>query len=78
MLRFRCAAPVQVAAGAAIFGPERGAGAVVSASESPEGTELLAVTQLDEARGPLFADQERRLELVRLELPYSIPGLEGA
>jgi folate-binding protein YgfZ len=78
MLRFRCTAPIQAAPGAAIFGPQRPAGVVVSAGQAPEGTELLAVTQLDEAGGPMFADEARRLELIRLDLPYSIPELSTA
>jgi folate-binding protein YgfZ len=72
MLRFRSATHIQAAPGATIFGTEREAGLVVSATQVPEGTELLAVTQLD-AGARIFADEARQLELRRMELPYSIP-----
>jgi hypothetical protein len=50
---------------------------VISAA-TPEGAELLAVTQLDEAAGPLFMDPDRRRGLLRLNLPYSIPEPGGS
>lgn len=73
MLPFRCAIPIQAPPGDPIFGPEREIGRIVSLSGAPEGTELLAVTQLEETRRPIFADKARRCELLRLDLPYSIP-----
>ena len=77
MLRFRCAVSTAPNPGDVIFGPERESGRVISATSTPEGTELLAVTQLDDAVGPLFADPERRWGLLRLDLPYGIPEIGG-
>ena len=73
MLRYRCAAAVPLRPGDVIFGPEREAGRVVIATSTAHGTELLAVTQLDEAGGPLFADSARQSGLERAALPYGIP-----
>jgi folate-binding protein YgfZ len=77
MLRFRSVTHIQAAPGAAIFGAEREVGLVVSAARVPEGTELLAVTQLD-AGERIFADEARQLELKPMELPYSIPEISQA
>lgn len=73
MLRFHCAAAAPLRPGDVIFGPEREAGRVVIATLTAHGTELLAVTQLDEASSPLFADSSRQWGLERADLPYGIP-----
>lgn len=77
MLRFRADAAAVPAAGDPIFGHEREAGRVISAAPAPEGVELLAVTQLEEAGGPLFIDAARSLSLRRLALPYAVPEAGG-
>lgn len=73
MVGLRCTAATTLRPGDAIFGPQRESGRVVAAAATAQGTELLAVIQLDEAGSPLFADSSRQLTLGHVELPYGIP-----
>lgn len=73
MFRFACDQPVALKPGEAIHAMQREAGQVVSASATAGGTEILAVTQLAELAGPLFADAGRTVALRRMNLPYSVP-----
>lgn len=49
-------------------------GKIVATALAPDGArEVLAVTLLEAAQDPVFADAERRVQLERLALPYSLP-----
>lgn len=77
MFRFRCQGDGGLVPGAAVYGPDREAGQVLTAVASGDGQELLAVVQLDALAGPLFADAALTRRLARLPLPYPVPEAPG-
>lgn len=72
MLRFACSGPPPPP-GTPVHGARDGVGQVVSAAVTAQGSEMLAVVQIEEAGVPLFADSTRLIGLERLPLPYEVP-----
>ena len=73
MYRFGCTGDEAVSPGDPVFSAIREVGRVVAATRVDGSTELLAVTQIDDADGPLHLDAARTRALQRLALPYPIP-----
>ena len=72
MLHFSagCAAPLP---GTRIHAARGVVGQVVSAASTPEGSELLAVIQIDDLPGPFFPGDGKTQALRHLDLPYEVP-----
>ena len=80
MYRLRMTEQQNPAPGTDIYvagGDGQSAGKVVLAQSGPQGTELLAVVQVDKADAPLRLGEQHGPALIRAELPYSIETAEA-